>query len=312
MNRKETISRLRGCFMAVPTLFERDFSLNLDGLRQVVGFMIDNGLREGNGTVLVNGATGEFPVLSFAERRQTAEAVVSAANGRIAVIVGAQALGTLDAVGVARHASEIGATAIQVSPPFYYGHTDDDVFEHVKMIAEAAPDVGIVVYPTSWLGCHIGLDLLERLAAIPQVAAVKWSAPRPLEYQLGMRRFSSRLGMIDNNLLPVLNSMLGGSGANLHPAMFWPEWGARVWALLEAEEWGAAQAETNRVLLPFYEIYGQATAVTGGEGHVDKLALELVGLPGGHNRPPTRPLPPLIKDRMREFCTEVGVPLDRV
>ena len=108
-----------------------------------------------------------------------------------------------------------------------------------------------------------------------------WSSPESLEYQLGFLRFGDRLAMIDNGLQPVLAKMLGGLGVNLHPAMFWPEWGARMWELLESEQWSEAQSEVNRLLFPFYEIYQEACRYHGGEGHVDKLALKMVGLPGG-------------------------------
>ena len=57
---------------------------------------------------------------------------------------------------------------------------------------------------------------------------------------------------------------------------------------------------------------GDIGRVTGGEGHIDKLALELVGLPGGITRPPTRPLPPVFRDRLRRLCLQAGVPLNRV
>jgi 4-hydroxy-tetrahydrodipicolinate synthase len=313
MDRRKTIDRLRGCFLAVPTLFnERDFSLNLDGMRRHVSFMIENGLRLGNATFLVNGASGEFPVLSIDERRRTAEAVISVAAGKVGVIVGAQTPSTLDAVRIARHAQEIGADAIQSSPPFYYPPTDDDVYEQTAMIAEAAPDVGIVFYPTWWLGYNPSFELIERLAKIPQVVAVKWSSPSVFEYQTGLRRFSGRLGMIDNSLLPVLSKILGAVGANLHPAMFWPEWGAELWGFLEAGNWDEAQESVNRVLFPYYDLIGEIGAVTGGEGHIDKVALELVGLEGGVTRPPTRPLPPIFRDKLRQMCVDAGVPLDRV
>jgi 4-hydroxy-tetrahydrodipicolinate synthase len=306
------LDQLRGCYLALPTLFDQRLALNLEGMRRHVEFMIRNGLRQGNATFLVNGATGEFPVLSVAERKRTAEAVVDAAAGRVGVIVGAQALGTLDAVDMARHAQSIGAAALQVSAPFYFPPTDEDVFEHVAMIAEAAPDTGIVFYPTWWLGYNTSLEMIGRLASIPQVVALKWSAPGILEYQLGLRRFSDRLGMIDNMLLPVLSQMMGGIGTNLHPAMFWPEWGVRLWMALQDGDWDAAQADVGLLLLPFYDIIRDIGRVTGGEGHIDKLALELVGLPGGTTRPPTRPLPPVFKDRLRRLCQEVGVPLDRI
>src|SRR5262245_20265477 len=145
MDRQAMIKRLGGCYLAVPTLFDDELALNLDGMRRHVEFMLAGGLREGNAVLLVNGAAGEFPTLNLEEREQTAETVVRAADGKIAVIVGAQATGTREACHIARHAQAIGATALQVSAPYYYFLTDDDVVEHFATVAKAAPDLGIVV-----------------------------------------------------------------------------------------------------------------------------------------------------------------------
>ncbi len=311
MERKATINRLRGCFLALPTLFMADLSLNLAGMRRHVRFLIEHGLREGNATLLVNGANGEFPMLTLEERKQTAEAVVGEANGRIAVIVGAQTSNTREAIQVAQHAQDIGAAALQVSPPYYYVPSDDDVYEHVAAIARAAPRVGIVFYTTYWLGYKPTLAMLERLAEIPQVACVKWSSSDLLEYQFMLLRLSSRLGIIDNQLMPVYNQMMGGSGVNVHPALLWPEWGVRIWSLLEARDWEQAQAEVRRVLLPYYDIIGDISKTHAGEGNIEKMGLELLGMDGGPSRPPMRPLPPMHKERLRQYCLEVGLPLQR-
>jgi dihydrodipicolinate synthase/N-acetylneuraminate lyase len=311
MDRQAMIRRLGGCYLAVPTLFEDDLTLNLDGMRRHVEFMLAGGLREGNAVLLVNGAAGEFPVLSLDERRQTAETVVRAADGRIAVIVGAQATGTREACEIAQYAQAIGAAALQVSAPYYYLLTDDDVYEHFAAVAAATPELGIIVYTTYWLTHRPSLRLLERLADIPQVVAIKWGSPDIVEYQVVLMRFAGRLGVIDNQLLLVFNQMMGGSGVNLHPALFWPEWGVKVWGMLEARAWDETQAEVNRLLLPYYELSGEIGTYTGGEGHIDKAGLELVGLPGGRNRPPTRPLPPIYKERLRRLCLEAGMPMDR-
>jgi 4-hydroxy-tetrahydrodipicolinate synthase len=313
VDHRDLISKLQGCFLALPAIYMgEDLSLNLDAMRQHIRFLLDNGLREGNATFMANGASGEFPFLSLDERKQTVENAVRAADGQIAIIAGAQTLSTREAVEIARHAQSVGATALQVSPPFYYPPTDDDVYEHFLAIARAAPDVGIIAYNTYWLGYQLSLDMIERLTGIPQVVAVKWATPDPIDHQVGILRFSDRLGMIDNQLLPVLTVMLGGSGANLHPAMFWPEWGARIWGLLADRKWDEAQEEVNRLLLPYYEIIQDIERVTGGEGHIDKLALELIGLPGGRCRPPTRRLPPIFKERLRSLLLNAGAPLDRV
>ena len=312
MDRQTEIERLRGCFLAVPTLYHDDLSLNLAGMQQHIHFLIENGLREGTAVFLVNGASGEFPTLSLEERKQTAETVVQAAGGRIAIIVGAQTSNTLKAIEIARHTQATGAAAVQVSPPFYYPPTEDDVYEHFAAIADAAPRLGIVAYNTYWLGYKMSAATIERLLEIPQVVALKWSSPDILEYQAILRHFADRLGVIDNQILPVFSRMLGSSGANLHPALFWPEWGVRLWKLLDDGQWDQAQAQVNRVLLPYYDLIGDINQVTGGEGHIDKLGLELLGLPGGRNRPPTRPLPPVFKERLRAFLLEIGAPLNRV
>ena len=84
MDRQSEIERLRGCFLAVPTLYHDDLSLNLDGMRQHVHFLIEHGLRQGTAVFLVNGASGEFPTLTLEERKRTAEAVVEAVKETIA------------------------------------------------------------------------------------------------------------------------------------------------------------------------------------------------------------------------------------
>ena len=312
MDRLAVMKRLEGCFLALPTLHREDLSLNPEGMRQHVNFLLDNGLRVGNATLLVNGAGGEFPTLSLEERQKTAETVVKAASNRIGIIVGGQALGTHEAVQIAQHAQSIGAAAIQVSPPFYYRLTDDDVYEHTRAIAESAPDLGIVLYNTHWLGYRFSLPMFERLLALPQVVALKWSSPSMFEYQAVLRRFADELVVIDNQLVPVFCRLLGGKGANLHPTLFWPEWGVRLWALLTEERWIEGQAEVDRVLMPYYDILAEISTITGGEGHLDKVGMELIGLPGGHNRPPTRPLPATFKQKLTDFLKRIGAPLERV
>ena len=62
--------RLCGCYVTIPTLFhDGDLSLNLDGMRRHVEFVIEGGVREGTGLLLAGGAAGDFSTMSFEERR---------------------------------------------------------------------------------------------------------------------------------------------------------------------------------------------------------------------------------------------------
>src|SRR2546421_2638142 len=91
MDREKTKARLAGCYIALPTLFrDGDLELTLSGMRRHVRFLLEGGVREGNGVLLVCGAAGDFTTLSLEERLRVAEAVLDEAGGRVGVIVGAQ------------------------------------------------------------------------------------------------------------------------------------------------------------------------------------------------------------------------------
>lgn len=60
------------------------------------------------------------------------EAVVSEAAGRIPVAMGAQTTSTLELERLAKTAERVGADFIQVSPPFYFSHTEGDFHDYVK------------------------------------------------------------------------------------------------------------------------------------------------------------------------------------
>lgn len=307
MEWQQTRDRLTGCYIAIPTLYrDSDLALNLPGMRRHVRFLLDGGVRTGNGVLLVCGAAGNFPTLTADERLRIAEAVIAEAAGKVSVIVGAQSPDQREAVAIARGAAKLGADAVQVSPPYYYPPTDDDVIDYVTAIAEAG--CGIVLYPTYWLGYKMPLEVIARLCELPQVLGLKWSTTSQHEYERGIRQFRERLCMIDNNGQHVLCHLLGGRGFNTHPSNFWPQWGVRLWELMEAGKYREAQQELTRVYTPWEELMAEICRFTGGEGHLDQLCLEAVGLDSSRSRPPTRDVRPLFFDKVREYVRRTGAP----
>jgi dihydrodipicolinate synthase/N-acetylneuraminate lyase len=309
MDRAKTIARLSGCYIAIPTLFrDDDLELNLPAMRRHVRFLLDAGAREGNGVLLVCGAAGEFATLSVEERVRVAEAVVEESAGKIGVILGAQSTNLREVVAIAKAAERLGIDSIQLSPPFYHPHSDDDVFEFFAAAADAA-DVGVVIYTTYWMGYKMPLELIGRLAELPHIIGLKWAAPSSYEYEKGLRLFARRLCVIDNQLQFVVTHMLGGRGINTHPSNYSPAWGVKLWGLLEARKYEEAQHEITRVVSPYYDLVTEVGKFTGGEGHLDKLCMELVGLEGGRNRPPTRDIRPRFRDKARRMLEQCGVAL---
>ena len=123
-----------------------------------------------------------------------------------------------------------------------------------------------------------------------------------------IRTRTDRVCVIDNHLSFVSSHLLGARGAELHISNFWPAWSIRFWQLLQEGSYVEAQREFARVLVPFFALWAEMGKHTGGDGYLDKLCMELVGLPSSRCRPPTRDVREEFRDRVRQMLVEFGVP----
>ena len=307
----ELRDRLRGCYVTVPTLFRDDdeLSVDLDAMRKHVSFLVDGGITTGNGVLLACGAAGDFSTMTFDERVAVTAAVVEEAAGRVPVVMGGQTTSTQELVRLARAAADIGAEYMQVSPPFYFAHTDDDFMEYVAAAA-AASEVGMVVYNTHWTSLEISNALIDRLAGLGTVVGLKWSMPDTgfMEFEGIVADYSDRFCIIDNQLRFPTSHMLGARGIEVHICNFWPQWGVRMWTMLNEGRYVEAQHELVKVVLPFMRLWTEMEGYTSGDGHLDKLCMELVGLPSSRNRPPTRDIRDLYREQAREMLQAIGTP----
>jgi 4-hydroxy-tetrahydrodipicolinate synthase len=306
-DRDKVMARLTGCFTPLPTLYKgADLELNLKGMRRHVRFILDGGIREGNGVLLVCGSAGDFTALNVAERLRILEAVLDEAAGKVGVILGAQSVNQREVIAMVRGAAKLGAAAVQVSPPFYQTYTDDDVVEFYKAVGEAAA-IGIIVYYTFWQ-YKLSMNTIGRLLDLPNVVGLKWAAPSAYEYNKGLRLFAKRAAVIDNQLQFVQSHMTGARGIDTHPVNYWPEWGVKLWGLLEAGKYKEAEQSINKVVMPFYDLLEEISQFTGSEGNMDKLCLELVGMEASRVRPPIRAFQNKFRDKARKMLKACGVP----
>ena len=69
-----------------------------------------------------------------------------------------------------------------------------------------------------------------------------------------------------------------------------------------------AQHELVKVVLPFMRLWTEMEGYTSGDGHLDKLCMELVGLPSSRSRPPTRDIRDRYREQAREMLQAIGTP----
>ena len=167
--------KLNGLIAATYTPFAPDGAVNLDLIPAMIEHMIERGVSG----FYVCGSTGEGESLTFEERKAVAEVSVSAANGRLPVVVqvGHNSLST--ACELARHAAECGADAISSLPPTYFKPTSLDILiECLAEIAASASDLPYYYYHIPRLsGVRFDMPtLLEKVdPLITNFAGIKFS-----------------------------------------------------------------------------------------------------------------------------------------
>ena len=299
---------VRGPMLPVITSFNDDLSLDLDTIRDNVRYLVDGGLVTGKGVMLATGAGGDFPMLSSEERKQVAQAVVEAAGGKATVFVGVQHTNPGVCRDLAEHAQEIGADGIQVSPTYYYEPSDADTIAFYQMLNDAV-SIPIMIYNTPWLvGYDLSFEMLDELAGMEQVLALKWACDSVHRYLRAIELFAGRLAIVDNLGLTVMAHMMGATGYITHLANIWPEHEMALWEQMDAGDYIGAQAEFQRVNWRWLDFRGRMARSTGGEANVVKAAYDLIGRRGGPVRPPTRDMSPEHRAELKTLLQEIGVP----
>ena len=292
----------------VVTNFNSDLSVDHAGIRENVRYVIDRGFVRGSGVLLAVGAGGDFPMLSVEERKAVSRTIVEAAEGQTPVLVGAQDTNASVTIEMARYAEEIGAYGIQFSPGYYYASSDEDCLRLFQAVHDATSSAAIMIYNTHWEGYDMSLQQLERLAELHRCVALKWSSPDNAAYQHGVHEFADRMAVVDNQGLPLMNHLLGGTGFITHLCTVWPEHDLSVWKLLEAGDYAAAQQKFTTVNWPWKAFRKLMWERTAAESPVVCAALKIVGRPHGPSRLPTRELNDNEIAELRDILKTIGVP----
>ncbi|MBU6299305.1 MAG: dihydrodipicolinate synthase family protein, partial [Alphaproteobacteria bacterium] len=156
---------------------------------------------------------GENNSLEAEEKRIVLDAAHEVGVGRVPVISGVSELTTARAVRFAQDAQAVGVDGLMVLPAMVYVPTEDELFEHFRMVAEAT-SLPIMLYnnPPAYRA-QVSLKLLERLAVLPNIVAIKESAPDSRRFTDVINAFGDRyilMAGLDDVALEGL--MLGAKG----------------------------------------------------------------------------------------------------
>ena len=308
-------NKLKGCYVTIPTPFEDkdSFPVNNSALREYTRFLLDNGLDKNYATYLAGGAAGDFSTMTLNERLSVGEIVADEVNGMVPIALGGQTTSTNELVQIAKAAQSMNFDFLQISCPFYFTHTEDDFLEFVREGAKAAPNVGIIVYNTFWTSTNVSDQLVEKFSDISNIVGLKWATPRTdaMEFEDITSSYSKRFTIIDNNLFFPYSSMpsLNAQAFEVHLCNYWPEWGIKLINEIKNKNYEEVARMMIKEAMPFYKLWVEIEQnYTSGDGYLDKLCMELIGLPSSRCRPPTRDIREIYKEKTYQMMKKSGVP----
>src|SRR4029077_3299567 len=272
----------------------------------------DVGATQGMSAITLNAHSTEVASCSFDEQRRALEIAQDQIGGRLPIVNGIWADGSLEAARIARMAAEGGASALLVFPPapFTLGQSPDMACAHFKRIADAT-DLPIIVfqYPLA-TGQGYPKDTLLRLCdEVPTIRAIKdwignvphheWHVRTLQNLKRPVNVLSTHSAWLFSSLVLGCKGLLSGSGS--------------VIADLQAELFRAVQGNDLAEARRLNDRIDPLARVFYAEPWADmhnrmKEALVLLGrLPRAVVRPPLVKLSRAEIDRIRAALVDSGL-----
>jgi 4-hydroxy-tetrahydrodipicolinate synthase len=194
-----------------------------DAFRSLIDWQID----EGSSALVACGTTGEAATMPKGEHFQVVRVCVDQAAGRVPVIAGAGSNDTGVAAENLRAAADAGAAAALMVPPYYNRPSQEGVFRHFALLAEASP-LPIVLYnvPGRTVTDILPATLIRIVRAFPDVfVGVKDASgalPRVTQHRGALGPGFAQLS--GNDDLALAFNAMGGTGcisvtANVAPGL---------------------------------------------------------------------------------------------
>ena len=135
-------TRLRGMGVALITPFKADESVDYDALMRMVDYLVQNN----TDFLCVLGTTAETPTLTEEEKQKIKRMVIERVHGRIPILLGLGGNNTRAIVDALKNDDFTGVDAVLSVVPYYNKPSQEGIYQHYKAIAEARPDMPIVLY----------------------------------------------------------------------------------------------------------------------------------------------------------------------
>lgn len=203
------MNKLEGLGVALVTPFNKDLSIDFDGLTRLVEFNISNGVDY----IVVLGTTAETATLSDEEKEAVKSHIIKINNGRVPLVLGIGGNNTMEVRKKIENVDMSDFFAILSVSPYYNKPNQEGIYQHYKMLAETGKPIIIYNVPGR-TGQNIEASTTLRLANdFPNLLMIKEASPNISQYFDILRKKTQNFGLVsgdDEFTLPV--TLAGGIG----------------------------------------------------------------------------------------------------
>jgi 4-hydroxy-tetrahydrodipicolinate synthase len=287
-----------GVGTALVTPFTRAGEIDEPALRALVSRQVEGGVH----FVVPCGTTGETPTLSADERERVIRMTVEICRGRVPVLAGVGGYDTAEVAATASAVEALGVQGLLSVTPYYNKPTQEGLFQHYAAIA-ARTSLPVIIYNVPGrTGCNVEPRTLARLAAIPNIVAVKEASGNMTQICEVCRVVPDDFTVLAGDDAMALPAMaVGGRGVISVASNVVPDRMARLVNAALAGDFGAARDE-HHALLPLMLVnFIESNPIPV------KAALAMMGLCAEVYRLPMVPPSEASRTKIRQTLAELGL-----
>ena len=287
------MDKIKGTGVALITPFNEDFSVDYIGLEKLVNHQVDGGIDY----LVLMGTTGESAVLSKTEKQEVIAFCKKINAGRLPIVLGIGGNNTLALVEEMKNTDFAGVDAVLSVSPAYNKPTQEGIYQHYKMIAEACPLPIILYNVPGRTASNMAADTTMRLANdFENIVAVKEASGNMDQIMNIIKNKPSDFVVLsgdDGLTLPMIH--MGAEGVisvigQSHPKQY---------SDMVSFGMSGNKKIANQLHYSLYDYYGPLYAEGNPSGV--KACLELLGICKSVVRPPLVGASDAIKNKLKSL-----------
>jgi 4-hydroxy-tetrahydrodipicolinate synthase len=155
---------------AMVTPFDDTGKVNYAIAEKLADYLVEHG----SDALVICGTTGESPTLSWDEEYQLFQVVKNAVGNRAKILAGTGSNSTTEAIAATTEAAKLGLDGSLQVVPYYNKPPQEGLYGHFRAIAEACPDLPMMLYNIPGrTGQNLLPETVAKLAKIDNIVAIK-------------------------------------------------------------------------------------------------------------------------------------------